>query len=274
MPLKTITTLTTRTPGCQLVLGLVLLVLPLGCGSSGGSGGDGGNGDGLGCAPVGSQTRQIDEAKLYFEFQSTDNDTGIHGFFDGAAWSELCVSSPDGMGFLALKPLGSLGDFGMSGVFFESNEPPADEVPQDDVIAQFPEGDYDVLGTTIDGESLLGTALVTHDIPKPPVIIAPTEGELVDPNDLVVEWEPVTETVKGDPVTIVGYEIIVTNEDKDGDDPNGMSHPIASIHVIPSVSSLTIPTEFLEPSTEYELEVIAIEESGNQTITVVFFDTP
>ena len=52
-----------------------------------------------------------------------------------------------------------------------------------------------------------------------------------------------------------------------------MSHPVASIHVRPDVTSLTIPAEFFEPGTEYELEVIAIEESGNQTITVQFFDT-
>ncbi len=31
--------------------------------------------------------------------------------------------------------------------------------------------------------------------------------------------------------------------------------------------------EFLEPDTVYELEVLALEESGNQTITVGFFMT-
>ena len=31
--------------------------------------------------------------------------------------------------------------------------------------------------------------------------------------------------------------------------------------------------EFLEPGTEYELEVLALEKSGNQTISVSFFTT-
>jgi hypothetical protein len=31
--------------------------------------------------------------------------------------------------------------------------------------------------------------------------------------------------------------------------------------------------EFLEPNTVYELEVLALETSGNQTITVGFFKT-
>ena len=34
-----------------------------------------------------------------------------------------------------------------------------------------------------------------------------------------------------------------------------------------------VPVEFLEPDTVYELEVLALEESGNQTITVGFFKT-
>lgn len=226
------------------------------------------------CEDVGSDQRNLEEAKLYFEYQSTDNDTGIHGMFDASGWSELCIFTPDGTPFLAVKPQGPLGEHHMSGFFFESSEPPADEVPQSEVLARFPEGEYDVVGKAFDGASYVGTAWVTHDIPRPPVITSPTEGEVVDPASVVVTWEEVTDTIDGDPVTITGYEVIVTNEDKDGDDPHGMSHPVMSAHVIPSVTSLTVPPEFFEPAAEYELELIAIEESGNQTITVVFFDTP
>jgi hypothetical protein len=34
-----------------------------------------------------------------------------------------------------------------------------------------------------------------------------------------------------------------------------------------------VPAEFLEPNTVYELEVLALEGSGNQTISVGFFKT-
>jgi hypothetical protein len=234
---------------------------------------NGGTDDSVRCAPTGTE-REIDSAKLFFEYNSTDNDTGIHGAFDSAGWSELCVSAPDGSEFLAVKPRGSFRDFAVGGIFFESREPPASLVPQADVLAMFPPGEYAVAGTTFDGASLVGTANLTHDIPAPVTITAPAADAVVDPANLVVQWSPVTTTVTGAPITITGYEVIVTNEDKDGADPEGMSHPIASIHVVPTVSSLTIPTEFLEPSTNYELELIAIETGGNQTITVQFFSTP
>ena len=112
---------------------------------------------------------------------------------------------------------------------------------------------------------------MTHDIPNPPVISLPAEGDVVDPSDLVITWDPVTQTVSGDPVEISGYEVIVTNEMVE--DPHGFSQPVLSAHVLPSVTSLTIPREFMQSGTEYELEVIALGESGNQSITAVSFET-
>ena len=97
-------------------------------------------------------------------------------------------------------------------------------------------------------------------------------AEVIHPaEDFVVRWEPVTRTVSGDPVTISGYEVIVTKEDHD--DPDGFSQPIYDVHVGPDARSLSVPAEFFEADTLYELEVIAIETSGNQTITLGFFTT-
>ncbi|MGH3033207.1 MAG: hypothetical protein ACRDON_01445 [Gaiellaceae bacterium] len=45
------------------------------------------------------------------------------------------------------------------------------------------------------------------------------------------------------------------------------------MHVPPDRNSLSVPDEFFEPGTEYELEVLALESSGNQTISVSFFTT-
>ncbi len=75
----------------------------------------------------------------------------------------------------------------------------------------------------------------------------------------------------GGPVDITGYEVIVTKEDFN--DPHGFSKPIYDVHVLPTVNSLSVPVEFLEPGTVYELEVLALEVSGNQTISVGFFQT-
>jgi hypothetical protein len=45
------------------------------------------------------------------------------------------------------------------------------------------------------------------------------------------------------------------------------------VHVPATQHTLRVPTEFLEPDTVYELEVLALEPSGNQTISVGFFTT-
>ena len=50
-----------------------------------------------------------------------------------------------------------------------------------------------------------------------------------------------------------------------------MSRPVYDVHVPPSLTSLSVPDEFLQPGTVYELEVIALEESGNQTFSLGFF---
>ena len=159
----------------------------------------------------------------------------------------------------------------MGAIFFESREPSDDEMSQEEILANFPEGSYEVRATSYDGKGLTGTATLTHDIPQPAVITSPTEGAVVDPASLVVSWESVTQTVNGDPATITGYEVIVTKPLHD--DPHGFSQPVLSAHVLPSITSLTVPSEFLEPGTEYELEVLALEESGNQTITTFSFKT-
>lgn len=226
------------------------------------------------CSPVSGEPIPLPAAKLFFEFNSTDGDTGIHGLFDSPGWSELCLTAPNGMPFLAVKPQGPLMTHTVGGIFFESREPKAGELSQAEILARFPAGNYKAVGKRYDGLSYMGTALLTHDLPAPVQIKEPSDGATVDPAKLVVSWDPVTKTVAGGPVKITGYEVIVTNADKDGADPHGMSDPVLSAHVIPSVNRLTIPAEFLEPGMDYELELLALEESGNQTITVSFFSTP
>jgi hypothetical protein len=81
----------------------------------------------------------------------------------------------------------------------------------------------------------------------------------------------VTTTLDGKPLNRTGYQVIITKDVRD--DPHGFSRPTFDVHVLPSVTSLTVPHEFLEPRTGYELEVLALEISGNQTISVLFFQT-
>lgn len=231
------------------------------------------------CSDAPGEAAPLETARLYVEYNFTDEDLGVHGAFDGTGWSELCVYDPDGNLVLAVDPQSQLNDLAMGGIFFESREPPTDEFTFDDLRAAFPEGEYEVRGTSFDGKGLSGAATFTHNVPAAPVILAPALAEdeesagdaLVSGADLVVEWEHVTEVVSGGPAAITAYEVIVTKENHD--DPNGFSRPIFDVHLPPDRTSLAVPAGFLEPDTVYELEVLALEESGNQTISVGFFQT-
>lgn len=231
------------------------------------------------CATTARRTTEIATAKLIIEYNSTDDDIGVHGAFDDHGWKSLCVFDPTGRQILEVGPQAQLRDLTMAGIFFESREPPASEFSFADLQATFPEGEYAVRGESFDGTTLVGTTTFTHDVPAPPTITSPQiapdpRGARKNPvslQDLVIGWDRVTETVAGGPVTITGYEVIVTKDV--ADDPNGFSRPTYDVHVPSTVHSLSVPTEFLEAGTVYELEVLALEQSGNQTISVGFFKT-
>ncbi len=226
-----------------------------------------------------TEGEEFEVAKLYIEHNATDADTGVHGLFGGEAWTDLCLLAPDGTQILAVDPLEQFDDLAIADFFFESREPPNDEVSVDEILAEFPEGEYTVAGVDFEGVPRVGAATFTHDIPVEPTILWPelvedpdeAEEVAISTSDLVVSWEPVTETLAGDPLTVTAYEVIVTMEDYD--DPNGLSHPIYDVHVGPDATSLGVPSEFFEPDTVYELEVLVLEESGNQTIGLGFFMT-
>lgn len=235
--------------------------------------------DGRAEANCPTQGEEMETAMLYIEHNATDRDTGVHGNFGGEAWTSLCIRNQEGKLMLAVQPEGELGDLGVADLFFESNEPPNDEVAVDDILNAFPEGSYPVGGIGVDGVPRVATATLTHDIPAQPNVTAPELADdeesagavVVDPSGIVVTWEPVDETIAGGGVDITGYQVIITKVDHD--DPNGFSRPVYDVHVGPGVTSLEVPADFLEPATLYELEVLAIEVSGNQTIALGFFTT-
>lgn len=212
------------------------------------------------------------EARLLIEHNATAEDTGFQGFVDGDPWKRLDIVGPDETVVLSVSARGSLRDFGLTELFFETQEPANAEVPIEEVLARFPEGTYEFEGRDIEGNEVEGEATLTHAIPAGPEVVAPLEGSVVDPDAAVVDWEPVTETIAGGPVEIVAYELIV---EKDVDQPGlpGFSKTHLSIHVPAAVTSLTIPPEFLDPATAYKFEVLALEVSGNQTITESSFET-
>ena len=216
--------------------------------------------------------RPINHANLFIEDNAGDGDIGVHGYFDDHGWSELCVFDPAGTLILRVMPTGIMGDLGIAGVFFESREPEYADWDFAALKAAWPEGEYSLRAMGSDGELMTGAALFTHALPTMPVIVTPAtvpsadQGPLpvVPVADLRVEWQPVTTTQDGGPVTIRAYQIWVNKENHVDD--NGFSRPNFDIHVSADVTSLVVPAAFFDPASIYEIEVVAIEESGNQTI--------
>ena len=132
-------------------------------------------------------------------------------------------------------------------------------------------GHPSIAGPTVDGGQTVGTALLTHDIPAGPVLLLPAEGATVPTSNLVMSWSPVTQTITGGSVNIISYQLIVEKDELPH--PHAIGKRGLSIYLPPSVTSLTVPNEFLEPGTHYLWEVLAIEESGNQTLSSSEFTT-
>jgi hypothetical protein len=223
------------------------------------------------CGSGGGPAVRLPATKLIIEHNATDEDTGVHGLFDGVDWIKLCVYDPSGRQILDFEPKGQLRDQSISGIFFESAEPPNAEVSIAELLRRFPEGQYSVRGRAKDGRRLTGAARFTHAIPAGPVITNPQDGGVVPASNLVVMWDHVTTTLDRKPLKRTGYQVIITKDVRD--DPHGFSRPTFDVHVPPSVTSLTVPNEFLERNTTYELEVLVLEDSGNQTISSLFFQT-
>src|SRR5262245_23345535 len=128
----------------------------------------------------------FEEASIYIEFNSTGQDAGIQVALDAEAWKSLKIVSPDGRKILDLTGKGSLRKLGLSEFFFESDEPALEDLPLDEFLALFPEGEYKFLGKTPDGETLFSTATFSHEIPSAPVIVSPA---VQDPAHTVIQWD-------------------------------------------------------------------------------------
>jgi hypothetical protein len=203
------------------------------------------------------------------EVNSTDGDAGFQIEFDAEPWTNVRVEGPDGRVVYSVANRSRLRRLGSTENFMESNEPNFEDVPLPDILKLLPAGEYEFEGQTIDGEELDGAAILTHDLPCGPEITFPEEDDILDPGDPVVAaWNPVTsklDTTTGEcddstDIEIIGYQIVVDIVD---------SNPKQrfDIKVPANVTVVTVPPEFIAPGSEYTVEVLAIEASGNQTIT-------
>jgi len=88
---------------------------------------------------------------------------------------------------------------------------------------------------------------------------------------MAVSVAPVTQTITGEHVDIIAHQLII--EQDEDPHPNMIGKMGLSVCLPATVTSIAIPAGFLEPGTAYKWEVLAIEESGNQTPSSGEFQT-
>ncbi len=220
------------------------------------------------------------EAKIIFETNFTDRDTGIQVFTDGEPWKWIEIYDPDENLMLKIEANGDLQNFGLTELFSESNEPNWDDMPLADILALFPEGEYVFKGESVEGEEMEGEATLSHHLPCAPELLAPAEASFVPmPNgaDVIISWNHVTNSLGianqrciGRPITVETYQVVVENLTSEKDFS-------IFLEAQPGVNTVTLPTQFVTPNSIYKYEVLAIaledEENGNQTIAESFFCT-
>jgi hypothetical protein len=217
----------------------------------------------------------LKEAKLNIEHNATDHDTGFQGAVDSEGWRRLEARGPGGK-VLRFQGLGSLADLGLTELFFETVEPENAEVPIRRLLRELPEGRYTFSGPGQENGKptgpTVGKALLTHEIPKGPELVSPAEGAKVPTTGVVADWEPVSQTINGDPTKIISYQLIIEQDVEPHRHMIGLPGSL-SMYLPPSVTEIDVPDGFLEPGTDYNWEVLAIERSGNQTLSSGTFTT-
>ena len=198
-------------------------------------------------------------AKIYWEYNSSANDLGVHVSLDAEDWKSLKIVHPDGTTIFEVTSRGGWNELGMTELFFEGAEPSLDEFPLEELLELFPEGRYTIQAVTVDGRRLTSRPTFSHAIPAGPVVSSQVGGGTV-----VISWQDVTDTPEDFPeaqINIVGYQVLVGS---------------FQVTLPGSANSLTLPAEFVQSlgSGAHPFEVLAIEASGNQTITESTFTLP
>jgi len=191
-------------------------------------------------------------ARIYIEYNASANDLGFHVTLDGPNWRSLEIANPNGVRVFEVVGRAGYAELGMTELFFEGAEPNLDDFPLDQLLTRFPEGRYTFAGDAIAGPRLRSVATLSHAVPDGPVVESDVNGDFV-----VIRWQPVTHPPAGfpdRPITLVGYQVIV--------DPFQVTLPASSREV-------TLPEAFVDSLArgEHPYEVLAIDKSGNQTLT-------
>lgn len=222
-------------------------------------------------AMLGGANAQVEFSKhdIYFELNATDGDAGLHGILDGDAWASAKIKGPGGT-FDVIRAISNQDspEFGMTELFFESNEPPLEERSFAELITLFPPGNYKFVGVTTANEAMVAWDILSVAMPCPPVVRVKRDAE----GDMLIRWRlqpgdynPDTGVCsQTNPVTpaLVQAFFSVENEDI------GLSRTF-SVDLDPATRRVEVPDEFffgVDPDeVDAKAEVIVVAPDGNRT---------
>jgi hypothetical protein len=218
-------------------------------------------------AQPGQRPLRFAEAELFLELNHTDSDLGLHASIDGQTWTSLAIEGPGDRRLLNLLSLGRLRAQGLTQLAFESAEPTFEELNPATFFRRFPEGRYEIEGTTPDGQEIESTAVLSHVLAAPPSnvtvsgVMAAENCDAVLPvvsAPVLIRWDPVTsshpEVGKSGRVTIRRYELFVERE--------GVK---LSLDLPPTVTEFEVPTGITDLGKEFKFEIIARTTTNNNT---------
>ena len=162
------------------------------------------------------------------------------------------VRDPNGVTLFNLQAQDVRGPgLGIQGLVIESLEMGAD-----DLMRTYRAGIYSLRGRSINGLTVLGSAMLSHDLLPEPVILYPLAGAKDVPADnLKVSWIPDPEASS--------YRIVLEQGESDG----------LAAELPRGSSSFLVPEGVLRRATESFVEIAAVAPSGNCTIIEVPFTT-
>lgn len=164
--------------------------------------------------------------------------------------SRVEVWSPAGSPMLRVSGVQGFGS-ALSGFVVETQEGALSSITQ-----SFAPGAYALRGRTLAGETVVGSAELSHDLPPAPTLLYPVEGAgNVPTSNLSVSWV-------ADP-GVSSYRVALEQGENDG----------LVITLPPGSSSFQVPDGFLQSNVRSQLELTAVAASGNRTSVEIFFRT-
>ena len=221
---------------------------------------------------------------IHFETNSSACDMGIQISFDTDGVSEGSVTDPNGQ---VMFQFGSVGGMGVTHNITEGfqervepqitdlmnalgceRDPEEPEISLTELLSAWPEGKYVFKGSSADAD-FWGYARLSHKVPAGTTILEPGDGDVVPTSEnLLVRWTPVTDPILPGlgPIEIVGYHVLLADVTDPAFRP-GRTTIQFDADVPAGATNFLVSRKFLRKGRIYELEILATEKGGNQTIS-------